>query len=83
MGEKIQSSCVKSLQAEWSNVYCNGVVILQKLCLHARNQRALFAGQCRPVATRAELREVIVEMSKAAQVGKLSQGEAQQVTSEV
>lgn len=41
------------------------------------------AGQCRTVATRAELREVIVEMSKAAQVGKLSQGEAQQVTSEV
>lgn len=41
------------------------------------------AGECRPVATRAELREVIVEMSKAAQVGKISQGEAQQVTSEV
>ena len=41
------------------------------------------AGQCRTVATRAELREVIVEMSKTAQVGKLSQGEAQQVTSEV
>ena len=39
--------------------------------------------QCRSVSTRAELRSVIVEMSKAAQVGKLSQGEAMQVTSEV
>lgn len=41
------------------------------------------AGQCRSVASRGELREVIVEMSKAAQVGKLSKGEANQVTSEV
>lgn len=38
---------------------------------------------CRSVTTRGELRAVIVEMSNAAQVGKLSEGEAMQVTSEV
>ena len=38
---------------------------------------------CRPVNTRAEVKDVVVEMSKAAKVGALSASEATQLTSEV
>ena len=38
---------------------------------------------CRPVSTRGELKDVIVEMSKQAQVGQLSVAQATQVMSEV
>jgi len=37
----------------------------------------------RPVSTRGELKSVIVEMSKQAQVGQLSVAQATQVMSEV
>ena len=38
---------------------------------------------CRPVKSRVELKDVIVEMSKEAKVGALSSAEATQLTSEV
>lgn len=38
---------------------------------------------CRPVQSRVELKNVIVEMSKEAKVGALSSAEATQLTSEV
>lgn len=38
---------------------------------------------CRPVSTRGELKDIIVEMSKQAQVGQLSAAQATQVLSEV
>ena len=38
---------------------------------------------CRPVSTRGELKDIIVEMSKQAQVGQLSVAQATQVMSEV
>jgi len=53
------------------------------LCVAERVSRTSVFLVCRPVSTRGELKDVIVEMSKQAQVGQLSVAQATQVMSEV